>query len=591
MKKISSFFLAAFAALSLAFNSYVTAYALVAEAAYQAAWAMLSILVSDIAATGIIPDFNMDFVNGMLEDSFIRAVESKYGITVDDAYEGMIKNSDGSLNSEYKRNMLNIINKYNSGNELTDQELALYKTISERTKEVYINMLQDFVDSGVLSQDEDTKALEYLLKTMNLESIINDDGYVRWTDVNNAIQGYIEMREKTEAFEASGGMHKVLENVLGMSGELFNDIYSVVNKAVINYINLSSTDELKTSCDFKLSSGSSTSYRFTLDLTGSVRFSEDSDIYKKISEIKSSGYAYLVAAHSSKDYYMVFESKYSDYGFAIKSISTRFKPYVGYNIISYNYKVHLYDLDGNFVQSQTYDDFSAIFSLLYWGNHDLTITGTVLEKLGITSYPSRMEYGDTAASVAGRNGAIPIDDIYKGSQDRTMPIDDIADTVIANGNSIDSAVDDVLKGVTAIDNVADDADDKTVIKTYTDSMSESIPKSQEAAKEETKTEDLELINTELGVPSFNLGDFKTSGLGSKFPFCIPFDLINCIKILVADREAPYIEIPFKIERLGIDEKIVIDFSKFESVAKVFRWCETLGFIGFLVIKTRGLIKG
>lgn len=591
MKKISSFFLAAFAALSLAFNSYVTAYALVAEAAYQAAWAMLSILVSDIAATGIIPDFNMDFVNGMLEDRFIKAVESKYGITVNNAYEGIITNSDGSLNSVFKRNMLDIINKYNSGEELTDDEMVMYTAISERTKEVYIDMLQDFVDSGVLSQDEDTKALEYLLKTMNLEAIINDDGYVRWTDVNNAIQGYIEMREKTEAFEASGGMHKVLENVLGMSGELFNDIYSVVNKAVINYINLSSTDELKTSCDFKLSSGSSTSYRFTLDLTGSVRFSEDSDIYKKISEIKSSGYAYLVAAHSSKDYYMVFESKYSDYGFAIKSISTRFKPYVGYNLISYNYNVHLYDLDGNFIESQTYDDFSAMFSLLYWGNHDLTITGTVLEKLGITSYPPRMEYGDTVASVAGRNGAIPIDDIYAGSQDRTMPIDNISDTVIANGNSIDSAVDDVLKGVSAIDNVADNTDDKAVIDAYTDSIADSIPKSQEAAKEETKAEDLELIDTALSMPAFNINDYKLEGIAGKFPFCIPFDLINMMQLLTADREAPCFVFPFKNEDLGIDEEFVLDLSEFEDIAKICRTCEVIGFIIFLTMKTRSLIKG
>lgn len=587
MKKISSFFLAAFAALSLAFNSYVTAYALVAEAAYQAAWAMLSILVSDIAATGIIPDFNMDFVNGMLEDSFIRAVESKYGITVDDAYEGMIKNSDGSLNSEYKRNMLNIINKYNSGNELTDQELALYKTISERTKEVYINMLQDFVDSGVLSQDEDTKALEYLLKTMNLESIINDDGYVRWTDVNNAIQGYIEMREKTEAFEASGGMHKVLENVLGMSGELFNDIYTVVNKAVVNYVNLNNSPSL----DFEYYNGYKYfPYTFGLDLTGSVLFSEASDIYEAIVSYQNSNEAYLIACTYEGKYHL-FRGIGVTQGFSIGSFDTYFCPCVFFGSGKDVYTVSVYNSEGEYEKSFTSSGTVAAHTLLYWGNHDLTITGTVLEKLGITSYPLRLEYGDTAASAAARNGAIPIDDIYAGSQDRTMPIDDIADTVIANGNSIDSAVDDVLKGVTAIDNVADDADDKTVIKTYTDSMSESIPKSQEAAKEETKTEDLELINTELGVPSFNLGDFKTSGLGSKFPFCIPFDLINCIKILVADREAPYIEIPFKIERLGIDEKIVIDFSKFESVAKVFRWCETLGFIGFLVIKTRGLIKG
>ena len=80
-------------------------------------------------------------------------------------------------------------------------------------------------------------------------------------------------------------------------------------------------------------------------------------------------------------------------------------------------------------------------------------------------------------------------------------------------------------------------------------------------------------------------------MASKFPFCIPFDLINAIKVLAADAEAPHFEIPIVNERLGIDESIVVDFEKFESVALICRWTEVVGFIIMLVNRTRGLIKG
>ena len=89
----------------------------------------------------------------------------------------------------------------------------------------------------------------------------------------------------------------------------------------------------------------------------------------------------------------------------------------------------------------------------------------------------------------------------------------------------------------------------------------------------------------------NLKDWFVNGLNDKFPFCIPFDLINLVSVLDAEPKTPYWEIPFVFDKVGVDEKIIIDLSKFDTVAEICRWIETFAFCGFLIIKTRGLIRG
>lgn len=89
----------------------------------------------------------------------------------------------------------------------------------------------------------------------------------------------------------------------------------------------------------------------------------------------------------------------------------------------------------------------------------------------------------------------------------------------------------------------------------------------------------------------SLADYKTEGLIGLFPFCIPFDLINCIKLMSATGEAPCWEFPFKVPVLGLEDTIKIDLAKWDSVAAVCRSLETLLFIGLLISKTRTLIRG
>lgn len=75
-----------------------------------------------------------------------------------------------------------------------------------------------------------------------------------------------------------------------------------------------------------------------------------------------------------------------------------------------------------------------------------------------------------------------------------------------------------------------------------------------------------------------------------FPFCIPFDLIDLYKVLVAEPKAPYWEIPLKVDSIGFEYTFIIDFEQFETLAEIFRLCETIAFILGLALITGKVIK-
>lgn len=75
---------------------------------------------------------------------------------------------------------------------------------------------------------------------------------------------------------------------------------------------------------------------------------------------------------------------------------------------------------------------------------------------------------------------------------------------------------------------------------------------------------------------------------SRFPTSIPWDIVAIIGVFSATPETPYFELPFSIPKLGIDEKIVIDFEKAENLGKLSRSMFEIIFLLFLVIQTRKL---
>lgn len=80
-------------------------------------------------------------------------------------------------------------------------------------------------------------------------------------------------------------------------------------------------------------------------------------------------------------------------------------------------------------------------------------------------------------------------------------------------------------------------------------------------------------------------------LRTLFPFCIPFDLIDCIRLFNAEPVTPKIEVPMHFAFVDVDYTWTIDLKDFDKVATVCRSMFLILFIVGLVLITRTLIRG
>lgn len=99
-----------------------------------------------------------------------------------------------------------------------------------------------------------------------------------------------------------------------------------------------------------------------------------------------------------------------------------------------------------------------------------------------------------------------------------------------------------------------------------------------APKPTPTPEDIEDVNVPI-VPNIQ----------EVFPFCIPWDILDIIKGLDIERQAPEIEWRFKVDRIGLDYTFDIDLSEYDEIAAILRTMELLLFIVGLAIVTRNLI--
>lgn len=80
-----------------------------------------------------------------------------------------------------------------------------------------------------------------------------------------------------------------------------------------------------------------------------------------------------------------------------------------------------------------------------------------------------------------------------------------------------------------------------------------------------------------------------------FPFCIPMDFYNGIKLLGQKPEAPRFEVPFEIPEYksfpGFKKMIVVDFSEYYSAFAVVRWTMFTIFMFGLCFITFKIVKG
>lgn len=77
----------------------------------------------------------------------------------------------------------------------------------------------------------------------------------------------------------------------------------------------------------------------------------------------------------------------------------------------------------------------------------------------------------------------------------------------------------------------------------------------------------------------------------KFPFCIPFDLINSFKSFASERQTPKFEVNFPNTKFVGGGSFTLDFTQFDKIATILRYFILIIFIVNLIKLTRGIIKG
>lgn len=98
------------------------------------------------------------------------------------------------------------------------------------------------------------------------------------------------------------------------------------------------------------------------------------------------------------------------------------------------------------------------------------------------------------------------------------------------------------------------------------------------------------------------GDFSNFKLpktiSTVFPFCLPFDFYNGIRLFSAQPVTPHFEIPVKIPIPSAagggylcDDTIVIDLSKYEKIGRLCRVTSTCAFLFFLIQLSTKIVKG
>lgn len=185
--------------------------------------------------------------------------------------------------------------------------------------------------------------------------------------------------------------------------------------------------------------------------------------------------------------------------------------------------------------------------------------------------------------------------------DLTIGKDNLAKLLLGEdvfGVGVDSA------HIPGIDSFPSTADDLTDVSTYPDTIPISIPQDlsdtisktaediRTVDKDKTDTDDKtdtkpgESKPNKPSIPGLSLPEILFK---EKFPFCLPWDLYNLFAGLQAEEEAPCFVVPFKFERLGIDEEIVIDFSDYEEQIKIIRFFTGAMFVLALIMISRKLI--
>lgn len=242
-----------------------------------------------------------------------------------------------------------------------------------------------------------------------------------------------------------------------------------------------------------------------------------------------------------------------------------------------------YSLDGGktFPKNGTFSgDYSfELSNYSYWG---YSVNKTVFVP-GSETLQSGIEQG----IVQGSTVAVPISGQYSDSLEKTVyyPIEGSVANPVSGLQSIEG------------ENAGTGENSGTGEGTLTDSIGRTLEnikdKVGEIARNISKPLDLDIPSSSVPTLDFSPLEVATQ----KFPFSIPWDLWNSVKLFSGSSTTfsyEFTEVKAFNNSITVLPHFKIDFAdypKADVCVKVFRLLELLSFIVFLIIKTRELIRG
>ena len=538
-----------------------------------------SVVVNDYNEAKAVTGVEETFLIGALLSFVSSMAIAKSGI-VPDVAEMLASFIEGdTLNADDIHIMVkDIVNKVNSGIPVSDEEMELYNAYVSGVKEFYLDFIRDMNATGAIDENS---ALSYITKLLDYD-------FVSEKDVREAFNMYCTLSNVVQSSNEAV-KYAISSNVIACNKEFANCLSNEMSSAINLYM-----QKRQQALDRgeKVEYKGNAQYSTVLDLSSGFSFPVGSDGDIKAKEVVASGLSYVIIdttrdgsgnieIYTSGGLYAHCGTTYNWCWLSGKNLSGS-SPYGN---------VYIYDRNGNILDNKTTGRIwqKNLFYIYYYGN-GFYFSNSVIELLGLSSLPVSNDYPIDDSQKVPVVAPLPIDDLYNGSENRGHDIDNDVDSDIPI-YSIDTSINDLAGEIAGLRVTIDNLDTDVPYDDYVKAINDAIQKAHDNTDIKVDAGVKENIAVEIGNANWNINDFKTSGLGSKFPFCIPYDLINLISVFEAEPVTPKFEIPFVFEKWGINESITIDLSIFDNIAKIFRTFETLGFIGFLIMKTRGLIKG
>lgn len=287
-------------------------------------------------------------------------------------------------------------------------------------------------------------------------------------------------------------------------------------------------------------------------------------------------YSYVFRGGRVSGYDLYLESSYSSWSNTIKYPTLTSKNFSANNYTYSMSGVYVNYLNGRYSVKTNYPDFEKIFT--YDGRMD-NVIGKGVTKDVVTGIDVAKDI-----PIAIPNGGISVtsDAIanYPIPQKGSAELDEDGKIVVGELPSVVPTVQDYINSMTS---VGDIVIDNTTDIPIEDDENTNIPFVFDG------NVNIDSIGGEKvdSDSSFNFEPLMVLGeeFTNKFPFSLPWDLIDIVKLFKADPVAPKFDVEFKGENI-----VVLDLSQFESVVKIFRFFILLYFIVGLIKITGNLTQ-